>query len=228
MTGGPQRRLVRAAVERPALTVMRVGRPVVFAACLAPCAALVWRALSGELGANPIDEITDETGTWTLRFLMITLAITPLRRLTGWNDIIRLRRMFGLFAFSYGSLHFLTYIVLDQFFAFDLILADIAKRPYITMGATGFVLMIPLAVTSTAAMIRRLGGRRWQLLHRLVYASALAGVVHYLWLVKADTTRPLRYAAVLAVLMGLRAWSWLRPRTMPHRAAEADGRQPAG
>ena len=136
------------------VTVIRVVKPIVFAACVVPLALLVWRGLTDSLGVNPIDTVTDETGTWTLRFLMITLAVTPLRRLTRWNDIIRLRRMFGLFAFLYGSLHFLTYVVLDQFFAFDLILADIAKRPYITMGVTGFVLMIPLALTSTAAMIR--------------------------------------------------------------------------
>jgi sulfoxide reductase heme-binding subunit YedZ len=208
---------------------IRVIKPLVFAACLLPAASLVWAALTSRLGANPIDAITDVTGTWTLRFLMITLAVTPLRRLLHWNEAIRFRRMLGLFAFFYGSLHFLTYFVLDQFFAFDIIAADIAKRPYITVGFTGFVLMIPLAVTSTAAMIRRLGGRRWQMLHRLIYVSASAGVVHYLWLVKADTTRPLRYAALLSVLLGIRAWYWWRPSTaMRRRPAKAASRPAIG
>jgi sulfoxide reductase heme-binding subunit YedZ len=187
----------------------RAIRLGVFVACLVPAAALVWGAVTGGLGANPIDKITDETGTWTLRLLMATLAVTPLRRFTGWNEVIRLRRPLGLFAFFYGSLHFCTYLVLDQFFAFPEIVADIAKRPYITVGFTGFVLMVPLAITSTAGWIRRLGGRRWQRLHRLVYVSAAAGVVHYLWLVKADTTRPTRYAAILAVLLLARVvWRW--------------------
>jgi sulfoxide reductase heme-binding subunit YedZ len=195
----------------------RYVRLLVFAAATVPALTLVVSAFTGDLGANPIDKITDVTGTWTLRFIMITLAVTPLRRLTGWNEAIRLRRMLGLFAFFYGSLHFTTYFVLDQFFALPEIAADIAKRPYITVGFTGFVLMIPLAVTSTAGWIRRLGGRRWQQLHRLIYVTAAAGVVHYLWLVKADTGRPLRYAAVLTVLLGLRLlWVWQkRPRRAP-------------
>lgn len=184
-------------------------KAAVFVAATMPLVLLVARAFTGGLGANPIDEVTDETGTWTLRFLLLTLAVTPLRRLTGWNEVIGLRRMLGLFAFFYATLHFCTYLVLDQFFAFDLIVKDVAKRPFITAGFTGFVLMVPLAVTSTARWIRRLGGLRWQRLHRLAYVSAAAGVVHYYWLVKADTTRPLRYAVVLAVLLGLRvAWSW--------------------
>lgn len=190
---------------------MRTAKRLVFAACLLPAAWLVYAALTGGLGANPIDRITDETGTWTLRFLLGTLAVTPLRRVTGWNEVITLRRMLGLFAFFYGSLHAATYVVLDQFFDPASILGDIAKRPFITAGFTGFVLMIPLAVTSTSGWIRRLGGRRWQRLHRLAYVSAAAGVVHYYWLVKADVSRPLRYAAVLAVLLGARAaWAWRR------------------
>jgi sulfoxide reductase heme-binding subunit YedZ len=199
---------------------MRVLKPVVFTVSLGPAAWLVWAAAIDGLGANPIDAITDTTGTWTLRFLLITLAVTPLRRLTGWNEVIGVRRMLGLFAFAYGTLHFSTYLVLDQFFAFDAIVADIAKRPYITVGFTGFVLMVPLAVTSTAGWIRRLGGRTWRRLHRLVYVSAAAGVVHYLWLVKADTTRPLRYAALLAVLLGLRAaWAAQKRLAAPRRGA---------
>jgi len=174
---------------------------------LVPAARLVWEAIAGGLGANPIDAITDTTGVWTLRLLLATLAVTPLRRLTGWNRIIAIRRTLGLLAFFYGCLHALTWVVLDQFFALGLMLEDLAKRPFITAGATGFALMVPLAVTSTAGWVRRLGGRRWAQLHRLAYLSAAAGVVHYYWLVKADTTRPLRYAAVLTALLGARvAW----------------------
>jgi sulfoxide reductase heme-binding subunit YedZ len=184
----------------------RILKPLVFAACLAPLAWLAATAATRGLGANPIDAITDATGTWTLRFLLLSLAITPLRRITGWNAVIGYRRMLGLFAFFYASLHLSTYIVLDQFFAFDLIAKDIAKRPFITVGMAALVMMIPLALTSTAASIRRLGGKAWRRLHRLAYLSAMAGVVHYYWLVKADTTRPLRYAAILAVLFGARAW----------------------
>ena len=164
---------------------VRLLKPIVFALCLVPLGLLLWRGFTGDLTANPIEYITHRTGDWTLRLLLITLAITPLRRLTGWNAVIRLRRMLGLFAFFYGSLHFLTYVVLDHFFALDSILEDLTDRRFVTAGFTGFVLMIPLALTSTQAMVRRLGGRRWQALHRLVYASACAGVVHYLWLVKA-------------------------------------------
>jgi methionine sulfoxide reductase heme-binding subunit len=191
---------------------MRRWKLLVFAAALGPAALLAWKGWSGGLGVNPIETVTRETGTWTLRFLMATLAVTPLRRLTGWNDAIRFRRMLGLFAFFYGSLHLATWIGLDLFFAWGLMIADVMKRPYITAGMVGFLLMVPLALTSTRGMIQRLGGRRWRLLHRFVYLSAAAGVIHYLWLVKADTARPLRYAAILAILMALRGWFWLRPR----------------
>lgn len=185
---------------------MRFLKPAVFAACLIPLALLLARGFTGDLTANPIEFITHRTGDWTLRFLLITLAITPLRRITGWNPIIRMRRMLGLFAFFYGCLHFLTYVVLDHFFAFARMIEDVAERRYITAGFTGFVLLIPLAVTSTQAMVRRLGGKRWQALHRLVYVSAIAGVIHYTWLVKADLRPPMRYAAILAVLLGFRLW----------------------
>jgi sulfoxide reductase heme-binding subunit YedZ len=178
----------------------------VFALSLAPLAWLVYGVLADTLGANPIDVVTDETGTWTLRFLVLTLLVTPLRRWTGWNWLVRFRRMLGLFAFFYGSLHFLTYIWLDQFFALDDIAADIIKRPFITVGFLAFVSMVPLAVTSTAGWIRRLGGRRWNLLHRLVYVSAVAGVVHYWWLVKADVSRPVRYAVIVGILLAARGW----------------------
>lgn len=183
--------------------LLKVGA---FGACLLPLAVLAGQALSHNLGANPIDEITDRTGIWTLRLLLITLAVTPVRRLTGWNRLIQLRRMLGLFAFCYGSLHFLTYIWLDQFFVIEDIIADVMDRPFITVGFTSFVLLIPLAVTSTTAMIKRLGGKWWQRLHRLVYVTAIGGVVHYLWLVKADIQQPLLYGGILGVLLAYRLW----------------------
>jgi len=199
---------------------LRTLQRLVFAAALLPAAGLVWGAAAGTLGANPIDKITDTTGTWTLRFLVLTLAVTPVRRLTGWHEAIRFRRMLGLFAFAYATLHLSTWVVLDQFFAVGYMLEDIAKRPYITVGLTAFLLMVPLAVTSTAAWIRRLG-RRWQQLHRLVYLCAALGVVHYLWLVKGENPRPVRYAVVLATLLGLRAWFWLRARIRTSRRVVA-------
>lgn len=201
---------------------MRFLQPAIFLLCLGPLGLLIWQGFTGGLTANPIEFITHRTGDWTLRFLLITLAVTPARRLTGWNPIIRCRRMLGLFAFFYGSLHFLTLIVFDHFFSITSILEDIAERKYITVGFAGFVLMIPLAVTSTQAMVRRLGGRRWQALHRLVYVSAIAGVVHYLWLVKVDVRPPLRYAAILAVLLGFRVWHHYRvgARAVTSRAGD--------
>jgi sulfoxide reductase heme-binding subunit YedZ len=179
----------------------------VFGACLIPLGILVGNALTDNLGANPIDEITDQTGIWTLRLLLVTLAVTPARRLTGWNRLIQVRRMLGLFAFFYASLHFLTYLWLDQFFAFEDIIDDVMERPFITVGFTSFVLLIPLAITSTTAMIKRLGGKWWQRLHRLVYATAIGGVVHYLWLVKADIRLPLIYGSILALLLAYRLWA---------------------
>ena len=196
-------------------SLLKVG---VFAAGLVPLGILAWNALTHNLGANPIDEITDQTGVWTLRLLLITLAVTPARRLTGWNRLIQLRRMLGLFAFFYASLHFLTYLWLDQFFVVEDIVADVMERPFITVGFASFVLLIPLAVTSTTAMIKRLGGKWWQRLHRLVYVIAIGGVVHYLWLVKADTRLPLIYGSILAILLAYRLWTllgkWL-PLGMP-------------
>jgi sulfoxide reductase heme-binding subunit YedZ len=209
---------------------------LVFLASLGPLAWLVWAALTGNLSANPLSDLTNETGVWTLRFLCITLAVTPLRRITGWNRVIRYRRMMGLFAFFYGTLHFLVYAIVDRFAGLDLsagIVAwstarelarsvgeDIYKRPFITVGFTALMLMVPLAATSTAAMIRRLGGRRWNRLHRLVYVSAAAGVVHYWWLVKADIRRPAAYAAVVALLLLFRVWwSWRRVAA-PVRSSE--------
>jgi sulfoxide reductase heme-binding subunit YedZ len=183
--------------------LLKIG---VLGACLMPLAILAGQALTHNLGANPVDEITDRTGIWTLRMLLITLAVTPARRLSGWNRLIQLRRMLGLFAFFYGSLHFITYIWLDQFFAIEEIIADVMERPFITVGFASFVLLIPLAVTSTTAMIKRLGGKWWQRLHRLAYAIAIGGVVHYLWLVKADIQQPLLYGSILGVLLMYRLW----------------------
>ena len=198
---------------------LRWIKVVAFLVCFLPLGRLGWKAYGGNLGANPIEVITHSTGDWTLIFLIITLAVTPLRKLTGQLWLIRFRRMFGLFAFFYVSLHFLTYIWLDKFFDGHAMLADVVKRRFITVGFTGFVLLIPLAVTSTAGWIRRLGGRRWNLLHRLIYLSAMAGVIHYYWLVKADVRKPLQYAAVLAVLLGYRVVVAAKARLHARNAA---------
>ncbi len=184
----------------------RFAKLLVFAACLVPLALLAWRGFAGGLGANPIEAITHSTGDWALRFLLITLAITPLRRLSGWNRVITYRRMLGLFAFFYGTLHLFTYLWLDKFFAWQDILHDIPKRPFITVGFTAFVLLVPLALTSTAGAIRRLGGRRWRALHRAAYVATALGVVHYWWLVKADVTLPALYGCVLGLLLAIRGW----------------------
>ncbi|MBM3774137.1 MAG: sulfoxide reductase heme-binding subunit YedZ [Acidobacteria bacterium] len=190
------------------------SKVAVFLLCLAPFFSLVWRGFQQELGTNPIEHVTHATGDWTLRFLLITLAVTPLRELARQPQLIRFRRTLGLFAFFYGSLHLVTYLWLDQFFDFSAIAADIVKRPFITAGFAGFVLMLPLAATSTAGWIRRLGGKRWRMLHRLIYASAAAGVIHYYWLVKSDVRLPLVYAALLAVLLVYRLAAWL-PSSAP-------------
>jgi len=183
--------------------VLRNPKLWVFVVCLLPIVRLLVLGGSGGLGANPIEFITRSTGTWTLVGLLLTLSITPLRRLTGQVALLRYRRMLGLFSFFYGCLHFVTYIWLDQFFDPATIARDILKRPFITIGFTAFVLLIPLAATSTHAMMRRLG-RRWQQLHRLIYLIALLGVIHYVWLVKKDLTEPLIYGGVLACLLVLR------------------------
>ena len=195
-------------------------KPFVFVAALVPFAHLLWRGFNGDLTADPLVAITNETGIWTLRFVVITLAVTPIRRLSGWNTMIRFRRMLGLFAFFYGALHVLTYLVGDRFASLDFpdgfvawstlinlmasIWEDVAKRPFITVGFIAFVSMMPLALTSTAGWIRRLGGRNWQRLHRLIYLTAIAGVTHYWWKVKADTLHPLIYATLVALLLGYR------------------------
>jgi len=189
--------------------MLRYFKPVIFLACLAPLGRLAWKAFHGLLGANPIEVITHSTGDWTLTFLLVTLSITPLRKLTRQYWLIGLRRMSGLFAFFYGCLHLTTYVWLDKFFDVHEMLADIAKRRFITAGMTAFTLMIPLALTSTKGWIRRLGGKRWQALHRLIYFSAAAGAIHYIWLVKADLHKPLRYAFILGVLLAYRVVVWI-------------------
>lgn len=192
--------------------MLRYLKPVIFLTCLVPLAWLLWRGFHGSLGANPIETITHWTGDCTLTFLLITLSITPLRKLTRQYWLINLRRMLGLFAFFYGTLHLMTYVWLDKFFDVHEMLADIAKRRFITAGMTGYALMIPLALTSTKWAIRKMGGKRWQALHRLIYFSAAAGVIHYIWLVKADLKKPLEYAAVLGMLLLYRAIVWLSSR----------------
>lgn len=200
---------------------------VVFVVCLGPAAWLVWRGIQQDLTADPIKYITHFTGDWILRFLVITLAITPLRKLLHVPQLIRFRRMFGLFAFFYAFLHFSTWIGLDQTFNWAAMWADVMKRPFITVGFTGFVLLIPLALTSTAGWIRRLGGKRWQMLHRLIYATAVLGVIHYYWLVKSDVRKPLEYAFLVGILLAWRIGSWLmsrRKRSVPRAGGRPEPR----
>ena len=197
--------------------MLKYGKPLVFLASLAPFLWLGFRGLTGRLSVNPIEDITLTTGIWALRFLLVSLSVTPIRRLTGWQRVIQYRRMLGLFAFFYATLHLLTYVVLDQGLAFEFIIPDILKRPYITMGMIAFTLMVPLAITSTKGWIRRLG-KRWQLLHRLVYLSALAASVHFLWKVKVAIGEPVYYAAILGVLLAFRVLWRFRPTARPRRA----------
>ena len=180
-----------------------LAKPALFLAALGPFLYLLFRTFTGRLTANPIEDITLTTGIWALRFLVITLAITPLRRITGWNRLIGFRRMLGLFAFFYATLHLATFVVLDHYFDFGRILADVVKRPYITAGSIAFLSMVPLALTSTKGWIRRLG-RKWQLLHRLIYVSAAAAAVHYLWKVKVMIGSPVYYAAIIGALLVFR------------------------
>jgi len=190
---------------------IKVAKPLIFLLCLIPFAILVWDIYynikydPSSLGADPLSVITDRTGDWTLRFVLITLAITPLRLLFGWNAV-RFRRMLGLFAFFYGFLHFLSYAWFTVVFDINKIIEDVVKRKFITVGFTAFVLMIPLAVTSTKKWISRLGGKRWQALHRLVYVTGILGVIHYWWRVKSDIEKPLIYAVLLALVLGIRLW----------------------
>ena len=221
----------------PATVIKWVLKPAVFVAGLGPVAWLTWAGLTNNLSANPLSDITNETGIWALRLLCLTLAITPLRRLTSWQPIIRFRRMVGNYAFFYGTLHFLIYVIADRFAALDFpdgivawstarnlvasVAEDIYKRPFITIGFATLMIMLPLAITSTAGWIRRLGGKRWQALHRLVYLAGITAVVHYWWLVKADVSSPIRYAVLVAALLGVRV-VWARARaTAPARVRPA-------
>jgi sulfoxide reductase heme-binding subunit YedZ len=192
---------------------LRLLKVMIWVGALIPLARLGWKAYQGQLGANPIEMITHTTGDWTLILLLATLSITPLRMLTKQYWLIGARRLVGLFAFFYACLHFTTYIWLDKFFDLHDMWADILKRKFITVGFLAFVLLIPLALTSTAGWIRRLGGKRWQKLHQLIYVSAIAGVVHYIWLVKADLRKPLEYSAVLTALLAYRILTRLRTAT---------------
>ncbi|HLY92011.1 MAG TPA: protein-methionine-sulfoxide reductase heme-binding subunit MsrQ [Candidatus Angelobacter sp.] len=211
-------------MKPPPEKFVRLLKLMVFMFCLGPAFVLTWKGFHNLLGANPIDVITRTTGHWTLNFLLVTLAVTPLRRVTSMAWLIRFRRMLGLFAFFYGSLHLMTYVWLDKFFDVHEMLHDIAKRRFITAGMTAWALMLPLALTSTAGSIRRLGGKRWRNLHRLIYLSAAAGVIHFIWLVKADLRRPLTYGALLMLLLGFRLLVWTRARL---RAGSSEIREPA-
>ena len=225
---------------------LRFGlKPIVFVASLGPFFYLIWAAFTGNLSANPLSDLTNETGVWTLRFLCITLAITPLRKVTGWNQLVKFRRMAGLFAFFYGTLHLMSYAIADRFAGLDqagswvealsaghlpggaLIAStfsglaksigeDIYKRPFITVGFAAWLTMLPLAITSTAGWIRRMGGKAWNRLHRLVYLTGILGPLHYWWLVKADINRPLTYAAIVALLLGARVY-WSRAKAVRSR-----------
>ncbi len=189
---------------------------------LVPLALLVRDAVNGALSVNPVEDITHRTGDWTLRLLLGALAVTPMRRLPGLGRLIRFRRTLGLLAYGYASLHFLTFFVLDHSLSFEGLAEDVAKRPYITVGFTSFVLLLPLAVTSTQGWVRRLGGKRWAALHRLIYVAAAGGVLHYLWLVKGEQLTPVWYGMVLVALLALRVWDGRRQR----RARAAAGRAP--
>ena len=194
--------------------MQKASKALVFAAGLTPFGWLVFRALTARLGVNPVEDLELTTGIWALRFLVLTLAVTPVRRLSGWNRVIQYRRMLGLFAFFYVCVHFLVYITIDQFFALDFIVKDVVKRPFITMGFTAFVLMIPLAITSTKGWIRRLG-RRWLVLHRLIYVSAVCAAVHYLWKVKVMIGSPVYYACVIGALLAFRVvWQLSRAKSV--------------
>ena len=195
----------------PEQTMRWLVKPVLFAVCLVPLALFILDAVTENLSPDPIKDATLFTGDWTLRFLLITLAVTPLRKMTGWAKLIQLRRMLGLYAFFYASLHFLVWFWLDRELVLTDVLADVVKRPYITVGFTAFVLLIPLAVTSNRFSIRRLG-RRWQVLHKLVYVIAVLAILHFLWLVKADVLEPTIYGLLLLCLLGMRAW-WQRQST---------------
>lgn len=200
-------------------------KALLFVVALVPFARLAVAAVwfPGVLGANPAEFITRSLGDWCLRFLLITLAVTPLRRMTGWNWLLRLRRMLGLFAFFYGVVHFTSYISFDHVFDAVAILKDVVKRPFITVGFTTLLLLVPLAVTSTNAMVRRLGAKNWRALHRLIYPIAALAVLHFWWMVKKDITEPAIYASILALLLGYRLVAYLREKRTLRWARAASG-----
>jgi sulfoxide reductase heme-binding subunit YedZ len=201
--------------------MQKLGKPLVFVSALVPLLWLVRRTLQNDLGVNPAETLQLQTGLWALRVLLATLAVTPIRRLTGWHRVIQYRRMLGLFAFFYASLHVLTWIVLDQYFDVRAMLADVVKRPFITAGMLAFVTMVPLALTSTKGWIRRLG-RNWQVLHRLIYVSGAAAALHFVWKVKIAIGEPVYYAAILAALLAFRLLWYLRPdRRLRRQPAQA-------
>jgi sulfoxide reductase heme-binding subunit YedZ len=195
-----------------AILTSKWTKVAVFLLCLIPFADLLWRLIKGNLGINPVETLQHGTGDWTIRFIVFTLCITPFRKLFNLPDVIRFRRMLGLFVFFYGCMHFLTYLGPDQSFDLSGMWKDVAKRPFITVGFAGFVSLIPLAITSTAGWIRRVGGKRWQMLHRLIYFAAVCGVVHYYWLVKSDVRKPVFYGALVAILLLWRLASWISKR----------------
>jgi methionine sulfoxide reductase heme-binding subunit len=195
-----------------AILTSKWTKVIVFLVCLVPLGGLVWRGFTNGLGANPVEFIQLTTGRWTLRFLVFTLSITPFRKVLNLPDLIRFRRMLGLFAFSYLCIHFLTYLVLDQSLDFRAIAKDVTKRPFITVGFLGFLLLLPMAITSTAGWIRRLGGRRWQMLHRGIYFAAVCGVIHYYWKVKSDVRLPVFYGVLVAILLLWRLGDWFSRR----------------
>ena len=207
-----------ATAGRGPRRLARAARPVAWILCLLPAAMLgwnLWLAFEGRpnsLGAEPVERIQQETGEWALRFLALTLAVTPARRLLGWGWLVPYRRMLGLFAFFYASLHLANFIGLDHFFAFGDIAEDIFERPWITIGMVSFLLLVPLAITSTKGWIRRLGGRKWRRLHQLIYLAAAGGTLHFLMAVKQDLREPIIYAAIFGVLLGLRAWWFVADR----------------
>ena len=203
-------------VVRRRASALQIIKPLVFAAALTPAALLVYGFYTNDLTANPLDYITDQTGTWALSFLVISLSVTPIRRLTGWNPIIKLRRMLGLFSFFYALLHMLTWVVLLNFFDVNEMVKDVFERPFITIGMATFLVLLALAVTSNQFSIRRLG-RRWQRLHRLAYAAAIGAVIHFWWLVKEDVTEPRRWLVIVTLLLGMRAW-WALKRRVPRPA----------
>ncbi len=196
-------------------------KAAVFVTCLIPLGHLVWQGFRNRLGANPVEYITHSTGWWALAFILITLCVTPLRRLAGLPWLLRLRRMLGLFAFFYASLHFVTYIWLDQFFDWKDIVKDIGKRPFIMLGFAAFVLLIPLAITSTNKMVKRLGAKLWQWLHRSIYILSALGVAHFWWLVKKDITEPFVFAMLLAALLIIRLLYLLRQQRRQRQASSA-------